>query len=85
MPRPSGESRAAWYEACCRFIGRKSVIVLDDLPRTDGREELDDCLIFLSVAAQESGLLLITIGSVSVPPLLRAAVGQRLCSKSSAK
>jgi hypothetical protein len=76
--RPFGQTKAEWYKECFHSLGADSVLVLDDLPRTTGREELDDCLVFLSAATRESDTLLITTGATPISTVIRAAVGDRL-------
>jgi CHAT domain-containing protein len=42
--RQLGQSKASWYADCLTTLGEDAVLVLDDVPRTSGREEIDDSL-----------------------------------------
>ncbi len=80
--RQARRTRAAWYEECCATVGHDAVFVLDDLPRTSGREELDDALTLLARAARKAGITLITISPVPLPSPTRAAVGREVLEES---
>ena len=66
--RQAGQTKAMWYEECCIALGHDAVLVLDDLPRTSGREGIDDTLIFLGRAAGRAKITLITISPFPLPP-----------------
>ena len=77
-PRQAAQTRAAWYEECCTAFGEESVLVLDDLPRTSGREEIDDALIFVARAVRRAKMTLITISPSPLPSPTRAAIGDEI-------
>ena len=81
-PRQAAQSRAAWYEECCSALGQDCVLVLDDLPRTSGREEIDDALIFLTRAVRRAKMTMITISPSALPPPTRAAIGSEILEES---
>lgn len=77
-PRQPAQTRAVWYGECCTALRQDGVIVLDDLPRTSGRQEIDDALVFLVRAIRRAKAELITISPYPLPPPLRAAVGDEI-------
>jgi hypothetical protein len=77
-PRQAAQSRAAWYEECCTAFGENTVLVIDDLPRTSGREEIDDALIFLARAVRREKMTLITMSPSPLPPATKAAIGNEI-------
>ncbi|WP_340397442.1 hypothetical protein NST50_29665 [Paenibacillus sp. FSL E2-0202] len=54
------ENRRQWYQDVCASIPRNSIIVLDDLPRTDGKTLLDEQLYFLLQACSSFGIKLLS-------------------------
>jgi tetratricopeptide (TPR) repeat protein len=73
-PRQPGQTKVVWYQECCTALGEDAVLVLDDLPKTSGREEIDDTLVFLARAARAAKITLITASPLPLPPPTRAAV-----------
>jgi tetratricopeptide (TPR) repeat protein len=76
--RVPGQSKGSWYEECCAVLGSDGVVVLDDLPRTSGRDDLDDSLIFLGRAARKTRVTLISISSVPLPQVITAGVSDAI-------
>ncbi len=72
--RQPGQTRAAWYEQACSVLGKDAVLVIDDLPRTSGREDLDDALIFLGRAVRKAEATLITTSPHPLSATTKGAV-----------
>ncbi len=76
--RQAGQTKAVWYEECFTALGKEAVLVLDDLPRTSGREGIDDTLVFLARAARKTHTKLITTSPFALTASTRAAVADDL-------
>lgn len=57
---PFDLKKADWSKFVCTSPGLDTLLVLDDLPRINGSEEIADCLVALATACQASGIRLLS-------------------------
>jgi tetratricopeptide (TPR) repeat protein len=76
-PMPSG-GREAWYQRICERLGRGALIVLDDLPRLSGNDELSNRLLLLVGACRASGVKLLSTSGYQLPVRLQTSLGEHV-------
>ncbi|MFF2018905.1 hypothetical protein [Paenibacillus sp. NPDC058177] len=67
-----------WYAQVCARIGNKSLIVLDDLPKTNGKTILDEKLIMLVRACKDANVKLLTTSALPLPPAFQTFLLDRV-------
>lgn len=72
---PPQPDRRVWFRRACQRLGRGSVLVLDDLPRLEGGDDLAGRLESLARAALSAGVHLVTIGAHRLPTALTGRLG----------
>ena len=75
-------TRFQWYQRLAEHLGRDAIIVLDDLPRLTGRDELSQRLIELTRACQAQQVRLLSTSPHRLPEHLRSTLGSHIvCSE----
>ncbi len=71
-------TRSQWYRRLAERLGRDAIIVLDDLPRLTGRDELSQRLIELARACKTQHVLLLSTSPYRLPENLRSTLGSHI-------
>ena len=73
-----GLSTGSWCDAACTTLGPDALIVLDDMPRTQGGTAFDEHLASVCAACAKTGVRLLTTSSGPMAPGVCCAAGNRV-------
>lgn len=65
-----------WYLDVCASLTENSLLVLDDLPRTNGKTILDEKLLMLSNACRITGIKILSTSAFSLSPAFNALISE---------
>ncbi|MBV6712503.1 hypothetical protein [Paenibacillus chitinolyticus] len=65
-----------WYLDVCNSLKKDSLLVLDDLPRTNGKTILDEKLVMLSNACKLTGINILSTSAFSLSPALNTLMSE---------
>jgi len=73
-----GKNRREWYDKLCGRFGAGSWIVIDDIPKLDGSDELSMRLALLAEACKTRGVKLVSTSNFKLPSTLMNQIGSEL-------
>ena len=76
--RRSAETYQEWLNSVCLTLGRGAVIVLDDLPNSDGHAPLDELLAHVCAACRNAAVRLLSMGRKPLAISTRSLVAEHL-------
>jgi hypothetical protein len=77
-PRRAEETRQEWLNRVCSVLGLGTIIVLDDLPYSDGHSDLDELLVHLCRACRSARVSLISMAHRPLPTATRSSIAEDL-------